>query len=59
MTYEYYCEHCKAQWEMEQSISEDAIKKSPKCQQETAKRLISAGTGFILQGGSWAKDNYK
>lgn len=59
MTYEYKCVNCEHEWEFEQKISEDAITKCPECGEETAKRLISCGNGFILKGGGWAKDGYK
>ena len=30
----------------------------PKCNNETAQRQISGGTGFVLQGGGWASSGY-
>ena len=59
MTYDYECSNCGHVWEQEQSIKDEAITNCPVCKNDTAKRLISKGTGFILQGGGWAKDNYK
>ncbi|HJL18190.1 MAG TPA: zinc ribbon domain-containing protein [Sandaracinaceae bacterium LLY-WYZ-13_1] len=56
-TYDYGCEACGAQWELEQRISEDPIKKCPKCGKRKAKRLISGGN-FILKGGGWYADLY-
>lgn len=58
MTYEYRCNSCNHQWEKEQKISDNAITTCPKCASNSAKRLISCGTGFILKGRGWAKDNY-
>lgn len=60
ITYNYACTNtkCKNEWEAEQTISEEPLKKCPKCKKETAKRLISGGTGFILQGNGWAADSY-
>lgn len=54
-TYEYECtdDLCKHKWEEEQGMSDDVITKCPECKKETAKRLISGGTGFILNGGGW------
>jgi putative FmdB family regulatory protein len=57
-TYEYACTSCGNEWELEQSIKDDAIKECPKCHQGTAKRQISRGTGFILKGGGWYSDLY-
>jgi putative FmdB family regulatory protein len=53
MTYEYECTSCKHVWEKEQKITESAVKICPKCNKETAKRLISGGTGFQLKGSGW------
>jgi len=58
MTYEYECESCKHTWECEQKITEEPIKKCPKCKKKKAKRLISNGNGFQLKGGGWAKSGY-
>ncbi len=57
-TYEYVCESCGNEWEAEQSIKADPLKDCPKCAQQTAKRQISRGTGFILKGGGWYSDLY-
>jgi putative FmdB family regulatory protein len=57
-TYEYACSSCAHEWEFEQSIKEDPLKDCPKCNNPTAKRQISRGTGFILKGGGWYADLY-
>ena len=57
-TYEYACSSCKHEWELEQSIKEDAITECPSCHHATAKRQISRGGGFILKGGGWYADLY-
>lgn len=57
MTYEYACENesCHHIWEAEQKISEPPLEECPKCHQQTAKRLVSGGTGFTLVGSGWFK----
>ena len=57
-TYEYACSSCKHEWELEQSIKENAITECPSCHQASAKRQISRGGGFILKGGGWYADAY-
>lgn len=57
-TYEYGCDSCGKQWELEQRISADPIRKCPKCGKMKAKRLISGGGNFILKGGGWYSDLY-
>lgn len=56
-TYEYVCDACKKGWEIEQRMSEDPIKKCPKCGKMKAHRVISQGN-FILKGGGWYADGY-
>jgi len=57
-TYEYACTACNNEWEFEQSIKDDPIKECPKCHEQTARRQISRGTGFILKGSGWYSDLY-
>jgi len=58
MTYEYACTACGHEWEAEQSIRDQPIRKCPKCHKLQAKRQISRGAGFILKGGGWYADGY-
>jgi len=57
-TYEYACSSCRHAWEFEQSIKDNAITECPNCKQQTARRQISRGTGFILKGSGWYADLY-
>jgi putative FmdB family regulatory protein len=57
-TYEYLCTSCGHEWEFEQSIKDEPQKLCQKCNQATARRQISRGTGFILKGGGWYSDLY-
>src|SRR6201985_263205 len=57
-TYEYACSSCKHEWELGQSIQWSPITECPSCHNETAKRQISRGTGFILKGSGWYADLY-
>ncbi len=57
-TYDYICTSCGNDWELEQRIVEDPVKRCPKCGADTAKRQISQGAGFILKGGGWYADGY-
>ena len=58
MTYEYVCTACGHEWEAEQPISAEPLKKCPKCNKAKAKRQVSGGAGFILKGGGWYADGY-
>ena len=57
-TYEYVCSSCKNEWEFEQSMKDNALTECPRCHEQTARRQISRGTGFILKGGGWYSDLY-
>src|SRR3954453_10706504 len=57
-TYEYACSSCNAEWEEDQSIKADPTKECPRCHEQTARRQISRGGGFILKGGGWYSDLY-
>ena len=56
-TYEYRCKACDHEWEREQRITEDAIKKCPSCKKMKAQRLVGGGN-FILKGSGWYADLY-
>lgn len=56
-TYDYACDACGHAFEREQRISEDPIKKCPKCGKQKARRMIT-GSNFILKGGGWESDLY-
>lgn len=56
-TYDYACDNCGYEFEREQRITEDPIKKCPKCGKLKARRMIGGG-GFILKGGGWESDLY-
>ena len=55
--YEYICKSCEHEFEREQRISDNPLKKCPKCGAMKAKRLISR-TSFVLKGGGWYSDLY-
>ena len=56
-TYDYACDACGKSFELEQRITEDPIKKCPKCGKLKARRMISGGN-FMLKGGGWYADGY-
>jgi putative FmdB family regulatory protein len=56
-TYDYHCDHCGHEFEREQRITENPIKKCPSCGKLKARRMIGGG-GFILKGGGWESDLY-
>ena len=55
--YEYICKACDHEFEREQRIRDNPLKKCPECGAMKAKRLISR-TSFVLKGGGWYSDLY-
>ncbi len=55
--YEYACEKCESEFEVEQRITDDPVKNCPRCKSKRVKRLISR-TSFVLKGGGWYSDLY-
>ena len=61
-TYLYCCENCSIEFEEVHSIKEK-LEECPHCKNagkgsHKVTRLISGGSGFILNGDCWAKDRY-
>lgn len=57
-TYEYRCESCGENLEVLQKITEDALKKCPKCGKETLKRGPGGGIGLSFTGTGFYKTDY-
>ncbi len=55
--YEYACDKCGHEFEVEQRISDDPVKVCPSCRGRKVKRLISR-TSFVLKGSGWYSDLY-
>ena len=64
-TYEYECKKCGHQFEVFQSIKDDAIKTCPKAQcprdsgRGRVQRLISAGGGLLFKGSGFYITDYR
>jgi putative FmdB family regulatory protein len=55
--YEYACDKCSSEFEVEQRITDDPVKSCPMCRSRKVRRLISQ-TSFVLKGGGWYSDLY-
>ncbi|UCD27383.1 MAG: zinc ribbon domain-containing protein [Planctomycetota bacterium] len=58
-TYDYECDTCGHTYELFQSITAKPIKKCPECGNNTAKRLIGAGSGIIFKGSGFYQTDYR
>ncbi len=55
--YEYLCDKCEREFELEQRITDDPIRTCPHCRSRKVRRLISQ-TSFVLKGKGWYSDLY-
>jgi len=65
-TYEYHCEKCKKDFDLFQSMKDDAVKTCPKeqCRQKTwgkgkVRRLLGTGAGLIFKGSGFYSTDYR
>lgn len=56
--YEYVCDHCGAEIEVLQKISEDPLRDCPACHQPALRKRVSAA-GFRLAGSGWYETDFK
>ena len=54
--YEYECPTCEKVFEVQQKISDEALKNCPDCGGEV-KKIVSMSS-FQLKGGGWYSDGY-
>jgi len=57
-TYDYKCRRCGHRFEVFQSMTDDPVKKCPKCGGEV-ERLIGAGAGLIFKGNGFYITDYR
>jgi putative FmdB family regulatory protein len=58
-TYDYVCEACKHEFELFQSIKEEAKRKCPKCGKNKLRRLIGPGAAIVFKGSGFYKTDYR
>lgn len=58
-TYEYECLNCGHKFDAFQSMTDNPLKKCPKCSKLKLKRLIGSGAGIIFKGSGFYATDYK
>ena len=58
-TYDYVCEACNHEFELFQSIKEDAKSKCPECGKNKLRRLIGPGAAVVFKGSGFYKTDYR
>jgi len=58
-TYEYRCDACENVYEKFESMTSKPDPVCPQCNKKKAKRLISAGAGFLFKGSGFYTTDYR
>ena len=58
-TYDYVCEACKHEFELFQSIKEEAKRKCPECGKNKLRRLIGPGAAIVFKGSGFYQTDYR
>ena len=58
-TYDYECDACDHQFDAFQAMSDDPLKKCPKCGKKKLRRLFGAGAGLIFKGSGFYLTDYR
>jgi len=58
-TYDYVCDACQHEFELFQSIKDNAIRKCPKCKRLKLRRLIGPGAAIVFKGSGFYQTDYR
>src|SRR5437763_16062902 len=58
-TYEYHCDACEHNFDEFQSMSEEALKKCPKCGKKKRRRVFGGGAAIIFKGSGFYQTDYR
>ncbi len=58
-TYEYECDACDHKFDEFQSMSEEPLKKCPKCSKRKLRRLFGSGAAIIFKGSGFYQTDYR
>src|SRR5580700_5676539 len=58
-TYDYVCDACKHEFELYQSIKDDAKKQCPECGKKKLRRLIGGGAAIVFKGSGFYTTDYR
>jgi putative FmdB family regulatory protein len=58
-TYDYVCDACEHAFEEFQSMTEEPLKKCPKCKKPKLRRLFGSGAAVIFKGSGFYQTDYR
>ena len=58
-TYEYHCDACTHHFDEFQSITDDPLKKCPKCRRPKLRRIFGTGAAVLFKGSGFYQTDYR
>lgn len=58
-TYEYHCDACDHNFDEFQSMSEEPLKKCPKCKKSKLRRVFGTGAAILFKGAGFYETDYR
>lgn len=58
-TYDYQCDSCGHEFELFQSMKDEAIRKCPKCKKLKLRRLFGTGAAIVFKGSGFYQTDYR
>ncbi|HMD13926.1 MAG TPA: zinc ribbon domain-containing protein [Bacteroidota bacterium] len=58
-TYGYLCKSCSFEFEEFQKISDETLRRCPKCKKKSLIRIIGGGAGLVFKGSGFYLTDYK
>ena len=58
-TYEYQCDACEHNFDEFQSMTEEPLKKCPKCGKKKLRRVFGTGAAIIFKGSGFYQTDYR
>jgi putative FmdB family regulatory protein len=58
-TYEYQCDACDHNFDEFQSMSEEPLKKCPKCGKKKLRRVFGTGAAILFKGSGFYETDYR
>jgi putative FmdB family regulatory protein len=58
-TYDYECDNCGHKDEVFQAMSDEPLKKCPKCKKNKYRRLFGAGAALVFKGSGFYQTDYR
>lgn len=58
-TYEYHCDGCEHHFDEFQAMSEEPLKRCPKCKKNKLRRIFGTGAAILFKGSGFYQTDYR